>query len=153
MSKRKVGRPVEAVPSAMADEILHAIADGVNLREFCRRPGRPNWRTVYDWMEKDADFAARIARAREVGCDAIAHDALHIADTQLAGEIVKDGPDGTTVTREDMLGHRRLQVDARIKLLSKWMPKKYGDKVGVEHSGQVTLEQLIAGSLKPPGES
>ncbi|MNU09652.1 hypothetical protein D3C72_2563420 [compost metagenome] len=34
-----------------------------------------------------------------------------------------------------MLGHRRLQVETRLKLLAKWHPKKYGEKVTAEHTG------------------
>ena len=28
-----------------------------------------------------------------------------------------------------MLGHRKLQIETRLKLLAKWNPKKYGDRV------------------------
>jgi hypothetical protein len=30
-----------------------------------------------------------------------------------------------------MLGHRKLRIETRLKLLAKWNPKKYGDKVQV----------------------
>jgi hypothetical protein len=33
--------------------------------------------------------------------------------------------------REDMLGHRKLQIETRLKLLAKWSPKRYGDKLGI----------------------
>ena len=36
-----------------------------------------------------------------------------------------------TVVEEDMLGHRKLQIETRLKLLAKWNPQKYGDKVQV----------------------
>jgi len=31
------------------------------------------------------------------------------------------------------------RVEARLKLLAKWNPKKYGDKVGVEAGGNISL--------------
>jgi hypothetical protein len=37
----------------------------------------------------------------------------------------------------DMLGHRKLRIDTRIKLLWKWDPRRYGDK----------LQQVISGDL------
>ena len=34
-----------------------------------------------------------------------------------------------------MLGHRKLQVETRLKLLAKWDPKRYGDLMRQEISG------------------
>mgnify|MGYP001290710800 FL=1 len=45
-----------------------------------------------------------------------------------------------------MIEHRRLQIESRKWLLARLMPKKYGDKQQVEHSGSIGLEGLIAGS-------
>ena len=77
----KVGRPPEAVPEAMAEEIVEWISQGKTLRDFCRLEGKPAWRTVYDWQVKDKEFAARIAHARDLGYDAIAEETLEIIDT------------------------------------------------------------------------
>jgi hypothetical protein len=30
-----------------------------------------------------------------------------------------------------MLGHRKLQIETRLKLLAKWDPKRYGDKLSL----------------------
>ena len=65
---------------AVADEICHRIAEGEPLRQICREDGMPAWRTVYDWIVAEPDFAARIAHARDLGYDAIAEDTLKIAD-------------------------------------------------------------------------
>ena len=112
------------------DAIIEWISDGKPLREFCRQPSTPNWRTVYLWREAHPDFDTRFARARDMGADAIAERALEIADTPLEGvrrEI--GGRDGDKEVHEDMLGHRKLQVETRLKLLAKWNPKKYGDRL------------------------
>jgi terminase small subunit-like protein len=113
----------------LQEELLDWIASGQTLRAFCRQPNKPAWRTVYTWLEADADFAARIARARDLGADAIAEEALSIADTPLEGVVTTTDEDGTKTVTEDMLGHRKLQVETRLKLLAKWNPKKYGDKI------------------------
>ena len=119
-----------------ADTLLGWIAEGKPLREFCRLDGTPAWRTVYDWLAAYPDFATRFAHARDIGADAIAEEALAIADTPLEGVITETDEDGgVKETREDMLGHRRLQVDTRLKLLAKWHPKKYGEKVEQTHVG------------------
>jgi hypothetical protein len=64
---------------------------------------------------------------------------------------------GVEVKRSDMLGHRKLQVETRLKLLAKWDPKRYGDMVRQEISGPdgapiaqatVSLSPEQEGSLK-----
>lgn len=124
-----MGRRSTYDPS-MADAIIEWISEGKPLREFCRQPNSPAWRTVYDWMDANSDFAARFARARDMGADAIAEEALEIANTPLEGvRRETGGKDGDKNVYEDMLGHRKLQVETRLKLLAKWNPKKYGDKI------------------------
>ena len=111
------------------DDLCQWLSEGKTLREFCRLDGSPNWRTVYDWMEADTEFAARFARAREIGADAIAEQALNIADTPMQGMRSEESESGVKKVYEDMLGHRKLQVETRLKLLAKWFPKRYGDRV------------------------
>lgn len=122
---------------AAQDHICEQIAEGRGLKTICREdPGMPSHRTVYDWIDADAEFAKRMEVARSIGADAIAEDALRIADTPQEGIELEIGADGNTKEkRGDMLGHRRLQVETRLKLLAKWHPKKYGDKVTAEHTG------------------
>ncbi|HEV2540207.1 MAG TPA: hypothetical protein VGU03_10920 [Frateuria sp.] len=101
-------------------------------------------RTVNDWRAADPDIAAQFDEARDLGYDAIAHDTLVIADTPLVGvveklELVKskNGRSKLVVTErrnEDMLGHRKLQVETRLKLLAKWDPRRYGDKQQLDHT-------------------
>ena len=121
------------------EELIDWIASGQTLRAFCRQKGKPAWRTVYLWLEQDTELAARFASARDLGADAIAEEALSIADTPLVGETVSTDARGETVRREDMLGHRKLQVDTRLRLLAKWNPKKYGEKTEHTVNGPVTL--------------
>jgi len=121
------GRPTK-YNKEMMDEILFRMSEGTPLRAICREEGKPSWRTIYDWLEKDAELSTRFARARELGGDAIFEETLEIADSPNFGIKEVIGKDGSVITREDMLGHRKLQVETRFKLLSKWNPKKYGDR-------------------------
>lgn len=112
----------------------------------------PQWQTVYRWMALEEDFSNRIAHAREVGYDALAEEALNIADTPVEGVRTETAEDGAVKkTREDMLGHRKLQIDTRLKLLAKWNPKKYGDRQEVHHSGSVDLATTILDARKRAG--
>lgn len=113
--------------------IVHWIGEGKTLRDYCRKEDSPGYVTIYDWMREDKVFDERIARARDAGYDIIAEEALAISNTPLIGERVTESEDGKSITREDMLGHRKLQIETRLKLLAKWNPKKYGDRL--THSG------------------
>ncbi|NSX16927.1 helix-turn-helix domain-containing protein [Cupriavidus taiwanensis] len=142
--KRDPNKPVGPTPLVLdgeekaraQDEICGRIAEGQTLAEICREEGMPSRRTVYDWIRDDADFAKAMETARDIGADAIAEEALRIADSPLEGVELEIGADGgTKEKRGDMLGHRKLQVETRLKLLAKWHPKKYGEKVTAEHVG------------------
>jgi hypothetical protein len=129
---------------AVIAEICDRLSKGETLRSICRDKHMPAWQAVYQWVDDDEDFARRIARAREIGFDAIAEEALDIANTPVIGVREEKSVDGYKVIKEDMLGHRKLQIETRLKLLSKWSPKKYGERQHLEHSGKVGLESLIA---------
>ena len=143
---KPTGRPSTYNPD-IAQQMCEQLSEGVPLREICRQEGFPAWRTVYDWMAKDPDLATAIAHARDVGYDALAEDCLRIADNPQLGEEVSESetPDGVdedgntvmkktvTIKKVDMLGHRKLQIETRLKLLAKFNPKKYGDRV--THAG------------------
>ena len=84
----------------------------------------------------------------------MAEQCLEIADTPQFGQKQVMSDDGATTTVEDMLGHRKLQIETRLKLLAKFHPSKYGDKIGVhgvadqppvstEDSGVTRLFELL----------
>ena len=139
------------------NEVLDRISCGEPLRKILREEGKPHWTTFYDWLDKDESMRVRFARAREIGADAIAMEALEIADTPVMGRRREWGPEGTKEIEDEMLGHRKLQIDTRLKLLAKWFPQKYGDKQQIEHSGGIesntpqinlTLSGVTAADLK-----
>jgi hypothetical protein len=127
----KLCRNATTYTPEVAKIICNQLSDGIPLKEICRQEGMPAWRTIYDWMRKDAELSTAIARARDIGYDALAEECLYIADNVKLGQKQVMGDDGTTVTIEDMLGHRRLQIETRLKLLAKFNPKKYGEKLAL----------------------
>jgi len=125
-------RNVSTYTPEVAQVICEQLSEGIPLRQICREnEGFPAWRTVYDWMGRDPELAASIARARDIGYDAIAEECLQIADTVMFGQKQVMTDEGTATTIEDMLGHRKLQIETRLKLLAKFHPTKYGEKIGV----------------------
>jgi hypothetical protein len=150
---KKTGRPSKYDPE-IARVICEQLSEGIPLRQICRNnEGFPAWRTVYDWMGRDEELSASIARARDIGYDAIAEECLQIADTIHLGQRkvysagAEEGEDSVTVHEEDMLGHRKLQIETRLKLLAKFHPTKYGDKLGlhgVEGAAPISTEDATA---------
>lgn len=130
VAPKKMGRPSKYTPE-LAAEICERLSNGEPLRQICRDDHMPAWTAVYAWSAKDRELSERIARAREMGFDAIAEEALIIADTPHWGLTETTAPNGQTITKQDMLGHRKLQIETRLKLLAKWDPKRYGDRIAL----------------------
>lgn len=96
----------------------------------------PTDRTVRNWAKADSDFSSAIAHAREEGFDIIALDALQILDEEPERVITTSGDDRTE-SRIDSASVQRAKnrFEGRLKLLAKWDPKRYGEKVQQEVSG------------------
>ena len=122
----------------LEDEICDRISKGETLRAICRDKHMPSWVTVYSWISKCESFSLRIARARELGHDAIAEECFDISD-----EEPPRGADGKIDS--GYVAWQKNRVWTRTQLLAKWAPKKYGEKTQLEHSGTLKLEDLIAG--------
>ena len=143
---KKVGRPPGGTlypQEKIKAEIVAWLSEGKTLRDYCKsRENLPSYPTIFAWLDQDPQFAINYARAREVGFEILAEEALHIADNQHIGRKIvtnsgsTEDEDTMTVTEEDMLGHRKLQIDTRMRLLKAWHPKKYGDRTTVAGDDQ-----------------
>lgn len=141
------GRPPEPVPEDVALDYLEWLDGGGTTEDFCRQPGRPASRTLRLWCEKDKEFAAEVARARARGCEAMHERMLRDAREPLEGETVTEEFDGdelkTKRVRADNVARAKLIVETTAKYLATVNPDKYGEKRRVEHSGELTFEQLV----------
>lgn len=120
-----------------AKSIIEQLSDGVPLRVICRQEGMPAWRTVYDWIARDEELAAHIARARELGYDAIAEECLDIAD-EVSGDYTET--DKGMVYNAEHVQRSKLKIETRLKLLAKWNPKKYGERLDLGNAGGQPLK-------------
>lgn len=112
----------------LEQNILARLSQGEPLAVICRDEGMPHPSTWRDWCDTDQTLAIAYARAREDGFDAIAIEALDIADetkhdTKLVG---RDGEEHE-VANNEWISRSKLRVETRLKLLAKWDPKRYGD--------------------------
>lgn len=136
-TKRPRGRPSAYTPE-LANEICIALAEGKSLRSICEPDDFPSESTVRAWALDNVGgtFSAQYSRAREIGYSRLAEEILQIADTPMIGRKIKQTGESIEETIGDMIEHRRLQVDSRKWMLSKMLPKIYGDKLNLEGSGE-----------------
>ena len=134
---------------AVRDTICERIAQGESLRSICESEGMPAARTVHRWLLDDADFCQQYARAREDQADHYADEIVSIAD-ESPGLITREDGDEVEVSVDSAaVARQRLRIDARKWVASKLKPKKYGEKLDLEHSGMVGLAQVSAETLPP----
>lgn len=133
LEPKKTGRPSKYTPE-IAQEMCNLLAEGVPLREICRKEGFPAWQTVYDWMVRDDQAVASgggvglsiaIARAREIGQDAIAEQIW----LDMIAEPERILSEGGGRVDSGYVQWQKAKAEIGLKLLAKWNPKRYGDKV------------------------
>ncbi len=130
--------------SRFIEDVIQGISEGIPLREICRREGFPNYATIYLWMDSDKDFAQRFAHARERGHDVIADECLEIADHASNDWMDNHDPDNPGYRLNgDHVQRSKLRIETRLKLLAKWNPKKYGDRVELAGDSASPLQIVI----------
>lgn len=116
-TKHPGGRP-SSFTEETASTICERLMAGESLRKICRDADMPDQVTVYRWISQNDEFRKQYAHAREVQgetyADQIADEAFSATDAALG----------------------RLKMDALKWSASKLAPKKYGDKVALEHTGK-----------------
>jgi hypothetical protein len=126
----------------LAQTICQRIAQGESLRAICASDDMPAMSTVFVWLSEDKTFAEQYARAREEQADGYADEIVAIADEPPQLVTKDDGEDVEVSLDSAAIQRQRLRIDARKWVASKLKPKKYGDKVDVEHGGTVTVNVL-----------
>lgn len=117
----------------LIEELLDRTSRGEQLVKLCSDKRMPARSTVYNWIECDPDFAARFRAARARGVHALAEECIDIADEPVS----KD--DSVAVA------NKRVRIDTRLRLAGKWLSSEYGDKLDVNHSGEVTTRHDLSG--------
>jgi len=128
-SKKKPGRPSKYNP-ALAVEICMRMTAGESVRKICKDPDMPTFNTVMRWVS-DKDQVAYKDGFPEQYQTAMAVKAQNMFDELLE---IADDTDDTQ--------RSRLRVDTRKWYLSKCLPKVFGDKLNLDHSGEIGLKAI-----------
>ena len=129
----------------IADEICDVIScSSLGIRRLRKKPEYKHWpnpSTVFDWRKKYPAFDEQYTRAKIQQAQVLADEVLEIADNSSKDFIVVDGK---VKTNHEDINRAKLRIDTRKWLLSKVLPKVYGDKVGEDKTlGNTLLEKLI----------
>lgn len=125
--------------------ICERLAKGEPLAAICRDMGIPR-RTVNQWRKDDAEIAAQFDEARDDGYDSIAAYCLEIADDSRNDWMtIKRGGHEIEVPDREVVDRSKLRVETRLKLLAKWDPRRYGDRMALTgpDGGAIKLETLV----------
>ncbi|MBA0395679.1 terminase small subunit protein [Stenotrophomonas maltophilia] len=129
----------------LADAICDLLVDGKSLRTICSTAKMPSRSTVIRWLAENEVFRNHYARARELQADTLAEEILDIADKAVLGERLKKDGKGKVLERQtgDMVERSKLMIDARKWYAGKLQPKKYGERVALDHGVQDNLADKL----------
>jgi len=104
------------------------------------------WET-YEWTDWNTLMVECLRTYRKKGT-------TQLVEIPEGEEVEMDGTGNITkIKRGDMVRQRQLKIDARKWALSKMLPKKFGDKIQQEHSGEITTNVISLGSGIKPNEA
>lgn len=126
-------------PERMAERatlMAARLAEGESLRKIVQTTKPPmDMHTVFKWLAADPAFRRLYTLARQAQAEGYADEIVTLSDEAVTA---KDNAE---------IQAYRLRVDSRKWVCSKLLAKVYGDKLAVDHSGNVSLA-TISQSLK-----
>jgi hypothetical protein len=141
--KKVAGNNMAMTPELFEDICTMIESSSIGIPHLCKQVGIGS-DTFYKYMRETLDAQKRYARAKEIQCEYLADEILEIADdaTNDFMTVVK-GDEEYERENKEVTNRSRLRVDSRKWLLSKLVPKKFGDKVDIEHSGSIDFASII----------
>lgn len=139
---------ISTYTTELGDEICIRIATStLGLRHICEALDVP-YSTVTGWIYDDKhEMSEKYTRAKRMQADHMAEELLDIVDdgSNDLMTIVK-GDESYEMENKEVTNRSRLRADTRKWLMSKILPKKYGDKLDVT-SGDKPINAV--GNLSP----
>ena len=127
----KPGRPTLYTP-AITEAVCVAIIDGHTLREIDQMLDMPSKATILRWLENHAGFRAQYARARELQAE--------VMDAKILDAAEECTPENHAA--------QRVKIEAYKWRAAKLNPKVYGDKIDLNHSGDLNITARMEAAEK-----
>lgn len=160
-----MGRPTKFTQELAAD-ICARLANGETLSAMCREEERfPDRSTVARWIVENVKFRDEVAHAREAGSHILIDETREIADDGVNDYMERHHGESTSwVVNGECVQRSKLRIEQRWREAEAILPKVYGKRQMIEHSGSIDInttsdDELIAellhmaatGRLKLPG--
>ena len=137
---------------AVTAHVCEELQKGRSLENICTKDeGMPTVAGFLKWVNTDPEVSKDYAHAREIGYLKLADEIIELSDKTHEWVTVQEMDSnghpmfdeaGEPVLKQvlmplnsDVVAHKRVQIDTRKWMLSKMLPKIYGDKVVQEHVG------------------
>jgi len=130
--------------------IFDIIENGKSLR-FALKEVKLSSSTFFIWIDEDIEKSKQYARVTELRAEALLDEMFDIVDETSYDTIITEK--GNEVPNGEWMQRSRLRYDARKWLIGKLNPKKYGDKIQQEHSGEINSTIISLGSGIKPNET
>ncbi len=133
------------------DEVLPRIyagvASGIALDRVLREGERmPDPATFWRWHMEDEAIRDNLACARMNGVEVHMDEIVDIANNPMIGEKRTVKADGAVeIVQADMIEHRKLMIDTRVKRAQMIAPRKYGPKMELNGTVRQELVQMAPG--------
>jgi hypothetical protein len=135
---QEIGRALSGGPvpysAELADRVLGELMEGRTLVDVCDDLGMPSKGTVLLWVRRNRDgFAARYREAREIGGQIMVDELITIGDDSRRDQVRRrnEGGEATLVVDHENINRSRLRCENRRWILSKALPRIYGDRLEV----------------------
>lgn len=157
---KPVGRP-SSYTQDLADLICEGLASGMSMRTVCKGEDMPAMQTVFRWLRIHPEFCEQYTRAKAEAADALVEEMIDICDdgTNDWMEVHdKDGASAGYKINGEHVQRSRLRVETRKWIAAKLKPKKYGEKLDLNHGVEpdnplaTLMGQLAGKTLKPVAE-
>lgn len=116
--------------------ICEKIVQGMALRQIARDLGASHASTIHMWIAQDADFAEQYRLAKQAQADVFAEECIEIADDGSNDWMEREGK---AVPNYEIANRSKLRVETRMKLMRVYAPRRFGNVVAHEHSGEVAV--------------
>jgi hypothetical protein len=137
------------------EEILSQMFEGKSCRSILNsdRQNLPSHRVFIEWLANDTLLSKQYAYACEARADLIFDEIIEIADDD-SGDRKVNEKTGEEVLDSEFVQRSRLKVDARKWAVSKMNPKKYGDKLDIDHTTKGEQMNIISlgNGIKPEAD-
>jgi hypothetical protein len=124
----KGGRPTKYCDQ-IAAEICGRLSCGEPVSTICKDDHMPGVTTIFMWLRRHDEFRKDYEEARKNGAHTYADQIAQIIDTKPL-EIVDE--QGNVRYDSASIAWNRLRMDGRKWLAAKYLPKVYGERLGVE---------------------